>query len=209
MGTIGNETIERVKVRQVAGVLRSRDTLAAAVDALLRAGFDRADIDVISGSSPAREKLGGAHVSVEKFPDVAGVPRQVLFAREDIIEVVALAFAIVIFAGAALAAWAVTASGGSLAWAGAAAVIGAVAAGGIGALMARAFARKQVRERASQLGARDFALYVRVRSPEQEAKAQDILVRYGAEAVRPHEVQIQKRLENLPLHSLRQDSWLG
>ena len=49
MATVGNEAIERVKVREVACIFHSRDALAAAVGALLLAGFDRAGIDVIVG----------------------------------------------------------------------------------------------------------------------------------------------------------------
>jgi hypothetical protein len=61
----------------------------------------------------------------------------------------------------------------------------------------------------AQAAARDFVLCVRVRSLEQEAKAQEILIGNGAKAVRPHEIQIEKHLEDLPLHSLRADPWLG
>jgi hypothetical protein len=209
MATVGSEVIERVKVREVAGIFHSRDALIPTVDALLLAGFDRAEIDVIVGGSFAREKLGGVHVSIEELPEVPGVPRQPFFARDDLVEVVTLALAILIFAGAAVAAWIVTAAGGSLLWAGVAAALGAVAAGGIGALIARAFARKHARELAARLAARDLVLCVRVRSPEEEAKAQEILVAHGAEAVRPHEIQVEKRVEHLPLHSLRVDPWLG
>jgi hypothetical protein len=176
---------------------------------LLLAGFDRADIDVIVGGRFARERLGGVHVSVEELPEVPGIPRQAFFAREDLVEVWVLALAILIFIGAAAAAWIVIVLRGSLVWAGVAAAVGALAAGGIGALIARAFARKPARELAAQLAARDLVLCVRVRSPEEEAKAQDILIGHGAEAVRLHEIQIEKRLEHLPLHSLRADPWLG
>ena len=113
MATVGNEAIERVKVREVACIFHSRDALAAAVGALLLAGFDRAGIDVIVGGSLAREWLGGVHVPVEELPEVPAVPRQPFFTRDDFIEVLALAFAIVIFIGAAFAGWAVIASGGS------------------------------------------------------------------------------------------------
>jgi hypothetical protein len=209
MATVGNEAIERVEVREVAGIFHSRDALAAAVDASLLAGFDRADIDVIVGGSLARERLGGVHVPVEELPEVPAAPRQPFFTGDDFIEVLALAFAIVIFVGAAFAGWAVIALGGSSLRAGFAAAIGAVAAGSIGVLIARAFPRRHARELAAQLAARDLVLCVRVRSLEQEAKAQEILIGNGAEAVRPHEIQIEKRLEHLPLHSLRVDPWLG
>jgi hypothetical protein len=209
MATAGSKVIEKVNVREVAGIFHSRDELVPAVDALLLAGFDRADIDVIVGGSLARERLGGVHVSIEELPEVPGVPRQPFIAREDLVEVLALAFAFLIFVGAAIAGWVVVASGGSLVWAAVAAAIGAVAAAGIGALIARAFARKHARELLAQAAARDFVLCVRVRSLEQEAKAQEILIGNGAKAVRPHEIQIEKHLEDLPLHSLRADPWLG
>jgi hypothetical protein len=211
MATAGIKVIDKVKVREVAGIFHSRDALAPAVDALLLAGFDRADIDVIIGGPLAREKLGGVHVSIDELPEVPGVPRQPFIVREDLVEVLALAFAILIFIGAALAGWIVVATSGSLAWAAVAvaAAIGAVAAAGIGGLIARAFARKHARELLAQSAAREFVLCVRVRSLEQEAKAQEILTGNGAEAVRSHEIQIEKHLKDLPLHSLRVDPWLG
>lgn len=60
----------------MAGIFHSRDALVPAVDALLLAGFDRADIDVIVGGSLAREKLGSVHVSIDELPEVPGAPRQ-------------------------------------------------------------------------------------------------------------------------------------
>ena len=76
--------LERVRVREVAGVFRSRDALDAAVDALLLAGFDRADIDLMAGLDAVREKLGGVYVPVEELPDVPHVPRRAFIAREDV-----------------------------------------------------------------------------------------------------------------------------
>jgi hypothetical protein len=43
------EVLERVSIREVAGVFRSRDVLDTAVDGLLRSGFDRADMDIVVG----------------------------------------------------------------------------------------------------------------------------------------------------------------
>jgi hypothetical protein len=202
------EILERVKVREVAGVFRSRDELDAAVGALLSSGFDRADIDVVVAAE-ARERLKGARVAVEELPEVPGVPRQPVVAREDIILVWSLVLSIVVFAGAGFAAWFVVKSGAALLWAGIAAALGAVAAGWLGAQVARGLARKRIRHLEAQLTARDLVLLVRVRSAEQEEKATKILLGHGAQAVRPHQMAIDKRLEHLPLHSLRVDPWLG
>ena len=52
-------------------------------------------------------------------------------------------------------------------------------------------------------------IWVRVRSPEKESQAQEILLRRGGKAVHVHEMELAKRVEDLPLHSLRPDPWLG
>ena len=200
--------LDRVKVREVAGVFRSRAVLDTAVHALLSSGFDRADIDVVVGAE-ARERLGGAKVAPEELPEVPAAPRQPVIVREDIVLVWSLVLSILIFAGAGFAAWLVVKSGGELIWAGIAAAIGAIAAGWVGAQLARAFARRRIRHLEAQLITRDLILLVRVRSGGEEEKATEILLGHGAQAVRPHEITIDKRLEHLPLHSLRVDPWLG
>jgi hypothetical protein len=52
-------------------------------------------------------------------------------------------------------------------------------------------------------------LWVRVRSPDLEERAQQILRERGGQAIRVHEIEIDKRLEDLPLSNLRPDPWLG
>ena len=146
--------LERVKVREVAGVFRSRDGLDAAVSALLSSGFDRADVDVVVGAE-ARERLGGAKVAAEELPEVPVAPRQPLIAPEN---VVLVSLSILIFAGAGFAAWLVVKSGGELIWAGIAAAIGAIAAGWVGAQLARNFARRRIRHLEAQLITRDLRL---------------------------------------------------
>ena len=122
------EILERVKVREVAGVIHSRDLLDAAVSALLSSGFDRADIDVMVGAA-ARERVGGVKIAVEELPEVPVAPRQPVIAREDVVLVWFLVLSILVFAGAGFSAWLVVRSGEELIWAGIAAAVGAVAAG--------------------------------------------------------------------------------
>jgi hypothetical protein len=54
-----------------------------------------------------------------------------------------------------------------------------------------------------------LVLFVRVRSAARESRALDILREHGARAVRVHEIEIDKRLQDIPLSSLRVDPWLG
>ena len=48
-----------------------------------------------------------------------------------------------------------------------------------------------------------------MRSPELEQRAIDILEGHFAEAVRAHDITVDKRIADLPLASLRPDPWLG
>jgi len=50
---------------------------------------------------------------------------------------------------------------------------------------------------------------VRVRDPEAEHKAQEIMRRCGAEHVHVHEVELKKSLADVPLSSINPDPWLG
>jgi hypothetical protein len=56
---------------------------------------------------------------------------------------------------------------------------------------------------------RGIVLWVRVRTPEREEMAQKILSEHGACAIRVHEIEIDKTVEDIPLSRLRPDPWLG
>src|SRR5437879_10375836 len=90
MSSQSDAVIDRVKVREVAGVFRSREALDAAVEALLLAGFDRADIDVVGDLRALRERLGAAYVAAEELADVPRAPRRPYFAREDLTTCIAV-----------------------------------------------------------------------------------------------------------------------
>jgi hypothetical protein len=210
MGAPSDAVIDRVKVREVAGVFRSRDTLEAAVKALLLEGFDRGDIDLMASVEAIREKLGTAYVPAEELADVGSVPRRAFVASEDETLVMAGAAGILTYIGATTAALGVVASGGALALAAVAAAIAGGAGGGIGAfLMGRFLGKKRAEELEAQMAAGGLVLWIRVRSPEQEEKSQKVLRDHGAEAVRVHEIELEKRVTDIPLSGLRPDPWLG
>lgn len=54
-----------------------------------------------------------------------------------------------------------------------------------------------------------IVVWVRTRDPDKEAQAQEILARFGGEAIRVHEIEIDKRLDDLPLSKVKPDPWLG
>ncbi len=200
----------RARVREVTGVFHSPSGLEAAANALLLAGFDRADIDRIGSLDELHERLGPIYVAAEELADVRHVPRRPLIAREDITTTVWVVGSTVGSICALATAYAVLVSGGEGVWAGLAAVIIGVIAGGLATLAtARLLRPERAKGLESLMAARGLILWVRVRSAEAEAKAQEILLAHGAEAVRVHEIEIEKRPDEIPLSSLRPDPWLG
>ena len=202
-------TEQRIKMREVTGVCHSRDALETAVGALLESGFDRADIDIMAGADAIVDKLGGIYAPAHELADVPEAPRRFFRAREDVTVPLAGAAGILTDIRATAAALGVVASRGALAAAVVAAAAGGAAAGGIGALIARALGQEEARELESQIALGGVVLWVRVRSPEEEQKTQQILSEQGAEAVRVHEIEIDKRFEGGPLDGLVLDPWLG
>ena len=190
MDRSSDTVIERAKIREVAGIFRSRDALDATVAELLVSGFDRAELAVTSRQA-VRQQLG-IDVPAEELPEIPAIPRRPFFGPEDVTLVAGMGIGILMFAGAALAA-----------------LVGGTVVGSIGTWIVRRLRR----ERAPEIDVPDrvgeLVLFVRVRSPDREAKAQEILTAHGAEAVRVHEIEIDKRLQDIPLSALRLDPWLG
>ena len=202
--------IERAKVREAAGVFRSREQIDEAITALLRAGFDRADIDLMASAQAIREKLGGSYVAVEELADVPNVPRKSFIAREDVTTMVAAVAGILTFIGATASATAVVASGGAVALAAAAALLGGGLTGGTGAFLIHQFVDEQWGDELETLmEVGGLVLWVRVHNAEQERRAVEILRSLGGEAVRVHEIELEKRLDDIPLSSIRPDPVLG
>jgi hypothetical protein len=206
---MGNsDVLSKVTVREVTGVFASRTAALPAVDDLLIAGFDRADIDVLAdGQQPQR--LGQAAIPAVELADVPDAPRQEIVTPEDTAGVFAVCVAVVGSIGAMIGAIGVIASGGTTWPTILAAIIGGTIGCGVGYLIARGLGWHW-RDASEYPAAGDgLVLWVRVRTPDRERTALRILTARGAEAVRVHEIEIARRLEDLPLSSLRPDPWLG
>ena len=160
--------IERIKVREVAGIIHSGAAVEAAVDALLSAGFDRADIDLLANDDTVRQRLGGVYVPVEELPDVPEAPRHAAIKRDDLIGLSALAFALIAAIGGMAGVIIVAASDGGWQEELAAGLAGAFVVGVVVALTVRWVTRR--RKMVLDPDAGETVLWVRVRSPAQEER---------------------------------------
>src|SRR5258708_14089502 len=75
--------LERGKVREWPGVFASHAAANPAVDDLLLAGFDRADIDAVAEGETLRRRIGDIPVPAPDLADVTEASRQEFVAPED------------------------------------------------------------------------------------------------------------------------------
>jgi hypothetical protein len=209
MTASSDEVLERAWVREVAAIFHSRAALDEANDALLLAGFDRSDIDCLAELDQVNGELGSVYVAAGELADISRVPRQPVIEPADVTGAQAVIVGIIAVLGAGAAAFAVLASNGGMVAAVVAALSAAVV-GGIGVLVtARLFRSERSDSLEADMAARSIILWVRLRSPEREEKAQQILRNHGGRAIHTHEIEIDKRSQDLPLSKLRPDPWLG
>jgi hypothetical protein len=202
--------LARARVREVTGVFHSRAALDVAAGELLLMGFDRADVDVVASLDEIRKRLGAPYVASEELADVPQTPRRPFIAREDVSTINTVVASVLGAAAAMATAYFLLASGaGGGEAAVAAALVGFIVAGAGFLLVARIFGRDEARGLDNLMAARGLILWVRVRSPEQEDLAQEILRAHRAQAVRVHEIELEERPEDLPFSTVRPDPWLG
>jgi hypothetical protein len=103
----------------------------------------------------------------------------------------------------------VVASGGTTLRTILAAIVGGAIGCGMGYLIARRLGWRWTQDPKTPAGTDGVVLWIRVRTPYREQAAIRILTARSADSVRVHEIEIEKRLEDLPLSSLRPDPWLG
>jgi len=186
-------------LHEVVGTFATPERLESAIDALERAGFDRADLSVLAQRSLINDEP--ITPAPESAADDAAAPRGAVLPEVDMRQsrTLATSMAGVIAAFAATGAMIVT-GGGALA-----AVVGAAAAGGGASLLAHGAGRliehsheKFLREQAERGG---ILLWVRLARPEQEAGAKAVLARHGATEVHSHAFPPDRRVavsEGLP-----------
>jgi hypothetical protein len=204
--------LDRARVREVTGVFHSLDSLEAAGDDLLRAGFDRSDVDVIAPPDEVRRKIGAAsaYIPAEDLADMPGVPRQPFLGDDDITNIKIVAASTLGSIAAVFTALMSFLSGYSSGQIAAISILAGLIGAGIGIVAApHLFGGGKFKGIEPASAARGVVMWVRVRSDERESQAREILIAHGAQAVRVHEIELAKTPEDLPLGSIRPDPWLG
>jgi hypothetical protein len=210
MHASSDDILERVRRREVTGVFHSRKTLIDAADDLLAAGFDRADIDVSAPFDELQRRLNYQSIPPADLADIPTAARQPLIDQGDVLTTDAVVGSLAGCIGAVAMAYFLIIRDMAPLSIGIVSVLTGLVVGGVAVLVVRRrLQRERVRGLEKLAEAHGLLIWVRVQSPEKEAEAQEILARHGAEAVHVHEIELAKTPEDLPLHSLRVDPWLG
>ena len=204
------DILDRMRTREVTGVFHSRKALIDAAEELLVAGVDRADIDVSASVDELDRRLNYQSIPPADLADLPITPRRSFMGIDDVLSVETVAGSIAGCAVAiAVAFFLVVRDAGPLS-VGILSVLSGLIVGGITVYWLR---RRLDRERTLGLEKQSewqgLLIWVRVRSPEKEAEAQEILTRHGGQAVHVHEIELTREPDDIPLHSLRPDPWLG
>ncbi len=205
---MGETLIARQRVREVAGLFRSWERLEATVEELERAGFDRAQINMITSRAEAERRLGRPIRDIHEVEEAPRAPVDVPLTDEDRHMVEVDLTGILAAVGSFVALGPLVATGGGLAAAVAAALAGGAVGGSVGALLSRWIEHRWAERVEQLLEAGGLVLLVAVRDPAQERKAREILERAGAEEVHVHEVERVWTEEDLPFAKVQPDPFL-
>ena len=204
------DILDRMRTREATGVFHSRKALIDAAEELLVAGIDRADIDISASVDELDRRLNYQSIPAADLADMPITPRQSFMGIDDVLSAEAVAGSIAGCIAAIAVAAILVARDTEPLYVGIFSILSGLIVGGIAVTRVR---RRLYRERTLGLEKQSewqgLLIWVRVRSPEKEAEAQETLIRHGGQAVHVHEIELATRSKDRPLHSLRVDPWLG
>jgi hypothetical protein len=179
------------RTREVVAVFVNPAALESAVKRLRAAGFHASDISVLGSDEQVRTAMGQLYRSVLEIEDNPHAPRAdfvpgaVRYAGE------VASVALPLYIGGLLGAAAVVASGGALALAVAATIVGSAGGATLGGLLAEAVARHHANRVEQQLARGGMALWVKTAGVEQERRAAAISRHSGGRDVHVHEIHTE------------------
>jgi hypothetical protein len=182
MTTAGNS----IHIREAVGYFDTAKDLEAAIDELLRSGFDRAEVSLLATARAVEEQLGHKYRKVSELEDDPEVPRTFYVPTESIGGAEGALVSTPLYLAALSAIGVIVASGGSLL----AVIVGAVAAGGAGGALGTALAKlvgdHHAQHLEEQLRHGGLLLWVRTWDSGDEERAVAILARHSGHDVHVH-----------------------
>jgi hypothetical protein len=175
-----------ILIREAVAYFDNGEDLEAAIDELLRSGFNRAEISLLASEKAVEDQLGHKYHKVSELEDDPAVPRTFYVPTESIGGAEGALIATPLYLAALSAIGGIVASGGSLL----AIIAGTVAAGGVGGAFGTALAKlvgdHHAKHIQDQLDHGGLLLWVRTWDGSDEKRAVDILGKHSGHDVHVH-----------------------
>ncbi len=173
---------------EAVAVFHDVQSFQAAIDDLLLAGFDHADINVLAHEHTVKSKVGREYRSTAEFEDDPEAPRIGYVPEETIGDAEGAVIGAGIYLPAVFGSLAVVASGGTMLGAFGAALLAGGAGGLIGTALARLLGHEHTKHLEQHLNRGGLLLWVRTHDSQREQTALDVLSRHSAEDVHLHKI---------------------
>jgi hypothetical protein len=183
-----SETTKNRSRTEAVAVFHDVQSFQAAIDDLLLAGFDHADINVLAHERTVKSKLGREYRSTAEFEDDPETPRIGYVPEETIGDAEGAVIGAGIYLPAIFGSLAVVASGGTMLGAFGVALLAGGAGGLIGTALARFLGHEHTRHLEQHLNRGGLLIWVRTHDLERERRALDVLSRHSAEDVHLHKI---------------------
>ena len=193
------EEYNRTQTEAVA-VFHDAGSLQGAIDALLNAGFDHAELSVLASEKVVKERLGHDYTSTAELEDDPDVPRVEELPDETVGNAQGGIIAAAAYFPAVIGSLVVASSGGTLLGAVAVAAVAGGTGAAVGATLAKLIGSTHAKHMNEHLAHGGLLLWVRTHDVEHEAKALEILRQKGGEDVHLHEIRPPtRRIEGIPV----------
>lgn len=176
------------ELTEAVGVFDRERDLERAVDALLGAGFDRADLSLLASAQAVTERLGYADWQVRRLEDDPRTPTVAYASGESRGDGEGAVLGVPMYVIGVTAAGLTAAAGGPLATAIAATALGMGTGAALGGVLAHLIGQRHVEHVENQLVHGGLLLWVRADAPGDDDRAVEILKANGARDVHVHTV---------------------
>lgn len=196
------------QAREVVGLFAKPADLQAAIDQLMLGGFNRAQISVLGKSTHVADHFKPLFVgaSSKSLEDDKDAPQDGPDDSGAEIEAATVGVPIYLLGVGSMVV--VIASGGSLALAMGALILGGAVGGGMGGLLAHAIGKEHHNKIAEQVERGGLLVWVQPRDAEQEQAATAVLKQHGGSDVHVHQISREWGIRDVPFNDAQPDPML-
>lgn len=177
---------------EAVAVFHDAARFQAAIDELLSAGFDHAELSVLASEAAITAKLGHGYESTTEFEDDPDVPRMAYVPRESVGDAQGAVIGLAAYVPAIVGSVAVIGSGGTLLGAIGAAALAGGGGAAVGAWLAHLVGNRHAATLEQHLHHGGLLLWVRTHDARHEQRALAILERNGGKDIHLHTLAAPK-----------------